>query len=128
MSRKQQCCTKPSGGHLFQIAVSSQLQNVPETRKLPQWAFIEGWALYAESLGSALGLYGDAATGFGRLAMDRMRGARLVVDTGIHARGWTREQQSNISDLTPLMISCLRLTGISQCPGTHWRIRCGKCG
>jgi uncharacterized protein (DUF885 family) len=79
-------------GHLFQIAVSSQLQNVPETRKLPQWAFIEGWALYAESLGAALGLYTDPATDFGRLASDRMRAARLVVDTGIHALGWTRGQ------------------------------------
>jgi prolyl oligopeptidase len=79
-------------GHLFQIAVSSQLQNVPETRKLPQWAFIEGWALYAESLGSELAMYKDAASRFGRLMSDRMRAARLVVDTGIHALGWTREQ------------------------------------
>jgi uncharacterized protein (DUF885 family) len=80
-------------GHIFQGAVATQQQNVPDLRRFySNSAFGEGWALYAESLGSQLGLYKDPYSRFGQLASERFRAARLVVDTGIHDLGWTREQ------------------------------------
>jgi len=66
---------------------------MPEFRKVfAASAFSEGWALYAESLGSALGVYREPATRFGQLASEQFRAVRLVVDTGLHAMGWSREQ------------------------------------
>ena len=66
---------------------------VPEFRKYSGYtAFIEGWGLYAESLGGELGLYKDPYSGFGALTFEMWRAVRLVVDTGIHAFGWSREK------------------------------------
>ena len=80
-------------GHIFQITLAHGLQNLPDIRKFyMNSAFIEGWALYAESLGSQLGLYRDPTSRYGQLASERFRAVRLVVDTGIHHYGWTREQ------------------------------------
>jgi len=80
-------------GHIFQGAVGRQQTDLPELRRFySNSAFGEGWALYAESLGSQLGLYKDPYSRFGQLASERFRAARLVVDTGIHDLGWTREQ------------------------------------
>jgi uncharacterized protein (DUF885 family) len=80
-------------GHVFQGSIARSLTNLPEFRKFyGNSAYAEGWALYAESLGSQLGLYKDPYDRFGRLASERFRAVRLVVDTGIHAQGWTREQ------------------------------------
>lgn len=80
-------------GHILQGAVAQSLQGLPEFRRFYfNSAFGEGWALYAESLGGQLGLYRSPYTRFGQLASERFRAVRLVVDTGLHALGWTRAQ------------------------------------
>lgn len=79
-------------GHHFQITLS-QMTELPNVFK-HSWttAFVEGWGLYAEGLGSELGLYTDAYSCFGRLSYEMMRAVRLVVDTGLHAFGWSRQK------------------------------------
>jgi uncharacterized protein (DUF885 family) len=80
-------------GHIFQITLAEAQQKLPELRKFySNSAFVEGWALYSESLGSQLGLYKNPYSRFGQLASERFRAVRLVVDTGIHELGWTRNQ------------------------------------
>ncbi len=80
-------------GHIFQISLAHSLAGLPDFRKYYfNSAYGEGWALYVESLGSQLGVYKDPYNKFGQLASERFRAARLVIDTGIHAMGWTREQ------------------------------------
>lgn len=81
-------------GHHFQIATAQRLRELPFLRQQPVYpAFAEGWALYAERLAAEIGEYdGDPFGDLGRLQAELMRAVRLVVDTGIHARRWTREQ------------------------------------
>jgi len=80
-------------GHHLQVGLARELEGIPEFRKMFRAAsFSEGWALYAESLGTDVGLYRDPATRFGRLASELFRAVRLVVDTGIHSMGWSRDR------------------------------------
>ena len=80
-------------GHHMQISISQEQTGVPEFRKYGDYtAFVEGWALYAERLGKDLGLFQDPYSDYGRLENDQERAIRLVVDTGVHAGHWTRQQ------------------------------------
>ncbi len=80
-------------GHHMQISVSQQMTGLPKFRQHSfNSGYIEGWALYSEQLGKEVGFYRDPVSDYGRLASERFRAVRLVVDTGIHSQGWTREQ------------------------------------
>jgi uncharacterized protein (DUF885 family) len=81
-------------GHHMQLSVQQQLTGLPKFRLhgLGFNAYVEGWALYAEQLGKEVGFYQDPVSDYGRLSSELFRAVRLVVDTGIHAKGWTRDQ------------------------------------
>ena len=80
-------------GHHLQISIAQELTGVPEFRKFEQYtAYTEGWAFYAEHLGKDIGLYQDPYSDYGRLENETWRAIRLVVDTGVHSEGWTRDQ------------------------------------
>lgn len=80
-------------GHHMQIAIAQELENVPSFRKFGGYtAYIEGWGLYSEYFPKEMGLYADPYSDFGRLAMELWRACRLVVDSGLHDKKWTREE------------------------------------
>lgn len=80
-------------GHHMQLAIQQQLEGLPKFRKFGgNTAYVEGWGLYCEAIPKEMGLYEDPYSDFGRLTMELWRSCRLVVDTGIHAKKWTREE------------------------------------
>ncbi|NRA72478.1 MAG: DUF885 domain-containing protein [Gammaproteobacteria bacterium] len=80
-------------GHHFQLTIQQELDDLPKAQRFGgSTAFIEGWALYSEYLGLEMGLFNDPYQLFGKLADEMLRAMRLVVDTGLHAKGWSREQ------------------------------------
>ena len=84
-------------GHHFQISIAQELDNVPSFRKYQGiTAFVEGWGLYSEELGEYMGIYDDPYDKFGQLTYDMWRAIRLVVDTGMHFKGMTRDEAINI--------------------------------
>ncbi|WP_417886119.1 DUF885 domain-containing protein [Zunongwangia sp.] len=79
-------------GHHMQIAIAQELKNIPKFRKYEGYgAYVEGWGLYSEYIPKEIGFYKDPYSDFGRLSMELWRACRLVVDTGIHAKKWSRE-------------------------------------
>ena len=90
-------------GHHMQLAISQELTGVPKFRKFGGYtAYTEGWGLYSEYLPKEMGYYSDPYSDFGRLAMELWRAARLVVDTGLHDKKWTREESIKyLTDNTP---------------------------
>ena len=80
-------------GHHMQLSVAQQMTSLPNFRRHTfNSGYIEGWALYSEQLGKEVGFYCDPVSEYGRLGSERFRAVRLVVDTGIHSKGWTRDQ------------------------------------
>jgi uncharacterized protein (DUF885 family) len=80
-------------GHHLQISIAQELEDVPTFRKFEDFtAYSEGWGLYSERLGKDVGLYQDPYSDYGRLEGDMLRAVRLVVDTGVHSKHWTRDQ------------------------------------
>ncbi len=80
-------------GHHLQISIQQELTGVPEFRKFGEYtAYTEGWAFYSEHLGKDIGLYQDPYSDYGRLENETWRAIRLVIDTGVHSEGWTRDQ------------------------------------
>jgi uncharacterized protein (DUF885 family) len=80
-------------GHHLQISIAQEMTGIPEFRKFEEYtAYTEGWAFYSEHLGKDVGLYQDPYSDYGRLENEVWRAIRLVVDTGVHSQGWTRDQ------------------------------------
>lgn len=83
-------------GHHMQIAIAQELEGIPDFRKFKNYtAYVEGWGLYSEYFPKEIGFYSDPYSDFGRLAMELWRACRLVVDTGIHSKKWTRQEGIN---------------------------------
>ena len=114
-------------GHIFQGAVASQQTSLPDIRRFyTNSAFGEGWALYAESLGGALGVYNSPETRFGQLASENFRAVRLIVDTGIHELGWTRQQAIDFFKLHSPQTSLAEVDRYISWPGQALSYKMGE--
>ena len=119
-------------GHHFQVALEQEMEGRPALRRfggfLAGSAFTEGWGLYSERLADEMGLYLDEAERLGMLDLQGMRAARLVVDTGIHALGWTGSARSRPwrAPGSPRSRPRSRPTATSRCPGRRSRTRSGS--
>ena len=114
-------------GHIFQGAVARQQSELPDLRRFySNSAFAEGWALYAESLGAQLGVYKDPAGRFGQLASENFRAVRLVVDTGIHDLGWTRQQAIDYFKLHSPQISLAEVDRYISSPAQALSYKLGE--
>lgn len=93
-------------GHHFQMSLALGLESLPLLRRVTGFtAYTEGWGLYTERLADEMGLYSDDVSLLGMLSMDSMRAGRLVVDTGVHAKGWSRQQAVDyLRDNTPMAV------------------------
>jgi uncharacterized protein (DUF885 family) len=108
-------------GHHFQLSCATNLTGLPLLRKLADVnSYVEGWGLYAERLADEMGLYSSDVSRFGMLTQDSMRAGRLVVDTGLHALGWSRQQAVDYlrehTPMAPLEIE-LEIDRYAGCPG-----------
>jgi uncharacterized protein (DUF885 family) len=80
-------------GHHLQVSIAQEIKGIPRVLNYHDYtAFVEGWGVYAETLGDEIGLYRDPYFKFGQLSYEMWRALRLVVDTGIHSQGWTKQQ------------------------------------
>jgi uncharacterized protein (DUF885 family) len=114
-------------GHIFQGTLAQSMADLPDLRKFySNSAYGEGWALYAESLGTELGLYREPASRFGQLASERFRAVRLVVDTGMHAFGWTRERALDYLGTHAPAVSAAEIDRYISWPGQALSYKLGQ--
>ena len=114
-------------GHIFQGTLAQSMADLPDLRKFySNSAYGEGWALYAESLGPELGLYREPASRFGQLASERFRAVRLVVDTGMHAFGWTRERALDYLGTHAPAVSAAEIDRYISWPGQALSYKLGQ--
>ena len=115
-------------GHHMQIAIARELESVPAFRSQAGFgAYAEGWGLYTELLAKEMGGYQDPYSDFGRLVSEMWRAVRLVVDTGIHAMGWSEQQAidyfaSNVSTPLPSIVSEVRRYTVLPGQATSYKI------